>query len=311
MALTAMPILPRFGAEVSGVDITKPLDEATQREILHVQDQWGVTIWRDTGLDDESHIAFSRIFGHLELAPMASGRPTRHKHQEIFDASNLDHEGKIISNDMIRLHKKGDRLWHTDSSFMPMRSAYSLLLCHEAPPVDGETWFADTRSAYDDLPQAMKDNIETLTAEHSIWWSRKMAGYPFTEEEIESRPSARHPLVHVHAGSGRKALYVAAHAKDIVGMPKDEGRALLKELIEFATQPQYVFKVRYQPGDMVIWDNLCSMHRGGDFDELNHRRDMRRTTVREGAPPEQPDDPFGELFQASGRTAYTTAPAGV
>ena len=307
MPLTAKPILPRFGAEISGIDITQPLDEATRREVIAAQDQWGVTVWRNTGLDDESHIAFSRIFGHLELAPAPAGRPTRHKHQEIFDASNLDHAGQIITNDLVRLHKKGDRLWHTDSSFMPMRSAYSLLLCHEAPPVDGETWFADTRSAYDDLPQAMKDRLDGLVAEHSIWWSRKMAGYPFTEEEIDAKPSARHPLVHVHAGSARKALYIAAHARDIVGMPREEGRALLKELTEFATQPQYVFKVRYQAGDMVIWDNLCSMHRGGDFDELAHRRDMRRTTVREGAPPEQADDPFGDMFKASGPSAYSQA----
>ena len=170
MPLTVKPILPRFGAEISGVDITKPLDEATQGEILAAQHKWGITVWRDTGLNDETHVDFSRIFGHLELAPRAPGRPTRHERQELFDASNLDHEGKIITNEMVRLHKKGDRLWHTDSSFMPMRSAYSLLLCHEAPPVDGETWFADTRSAYDDLPQAMKDRLEGLVAEHSIWW---------------------------------------------------------------------------------------------------------------------------------------------
>jgi len=305
MTLNVKPILPRFGAEISGLDITQPLDEAAQREVIAAQDQWGVTVWRDTGLTDESHIAFSRIFGHLELAPRAPGRPARFGHQELFDAGNLDAEGNIITNEMVRLHKKGDRLWHTDSSFMPMRSAYSLLLCHEAPPVDGETWFADTRTAYEDLPQAMKDRIENLEAEHSIWWSRKQAGYPFTEEEVEARPSARHPLVHVHAGSGRKTMYIAAHAKDIVGMPKDEGRALLKELSDFATQPKYVFKVRYEPGDMVIWDNLCSMHRGGEFDEVNHRRDMRRTTVREGVPPAEADDPFGDMFKASGATAYT------
>ena len=305
MTLNVKPILPRFGAEVSGVDITQPLDEATQREILAIQDQWGVTVWRDTGLTDETHVAFSRIFGHLELAPRPAGRPARYQHQELFDAGNLDAEGKIITNEMIRLHKKGDRLWHTDSSFMPMRSAYSLLLCHEAPPVDGETWFADTRTAYEDLPQATKDRIENLEADHSIWWSRKQAGYPFTEEEVEARPSARHPLVHIHAGSGRKTMYIAAHAKDIVGMPKDEGRALLRELIEFATQPKYIFRVRYEPGDMVIWDNLCSMHRGGEFDEVNHRRDMRRTTVREGVPPEAADDPFGEMFKAAGVSAFS------
>jgi len=203
----------------------------------------------------------------------------------------------------VRLHKRGDRLWHTDSSFMELRSAQSLLLCHEAPPEGGETWFADTRTAYEDLPRAMQDRLEGLQARHSLWWSRSRAGFPLTEEEIDARPHAIHPLVHVHRGSGRKALYIAAHARDIVGMPREEGRALLRELIEFTTQPQYVFNVAYRPGDMVIWDNLCSMHRGGDFDELKHRRDMRRTTVREAAAPVSPDDPFTELFTASGALA--------
>jgi len=178
-------------------------------------------------------------------------------------------------------------------------------LCNEAPPVGGQTWFADTPTAYDDLPQAMKERLEGLKARHSLWWSRKTAGYPLTEEEIDARPHAVHPLVHVHQGSGRKALYVAAHARDIIGMPPEEGRALLRELIEFATQPKYTFNVTYKPGDMAIWDNLCSMHRGGEYDEANHRRDMRRTTIREGAAPEIPDDPFTDLFKASGATAFT------
>jgi len=305
MVLNVKPILPNFGAEISGVDITGPLDPVVRSEILAAQNTFGVTVWRNTGLDDAAHIAFSRIFGHLELAPRPPGRPPRFEHAELFDAGNLNVEGKINTDEMVRLHKKGDRLWHTDSSFMQMRSAYSLLLCHEAPPVGGETWFADTRSAYDDLPQAMKDRIEGLSAEHSIWWSRKVAGYPFTEEDVDAKPSARHPLVHVHAGSGRKALYIAAHARDIVGLPREEGRALLAELTAFATQPKYVFSVRYEPGDMVIWDNLCSMHRGGDYDELTYRRDMRRTTVREGAPPQGSDDPFSDMFKASGATAFT------
>ena len=281
MALSIRPITPSFGAEISGVDITRPLDEATRREVLEAQDRWGVTVWRGTGLTDETHVAFSRIFGELELAPRAPGRKTRFELPELFDASNLDAEGRIVTDELVRLHKKGDRLWHTDTSFMPTRSSHSLLLCHEAPPVAGETWFADTRSAYEDLPQSMKDRLEGLIAEHSIWWSRKVAGYPFTDEDVDARPSARHPLVHQHPGSGRMALYVASHARDITGMPREEGRALLKELIEFATQPQYVFNIAYKPGDMAIWDNFCTMHRGGDFDEVNHRRDMRRTTVRE------------------------------
>lgn len=307
MSLTIKPILPKFGAELSGVDIAQPLDDATRKQIIDAQNQFGVTVWRQTGLTDETHIAFSRIFGHIELAPRIKGRPYRHAHRELFDASNLDAEGRIVQDEMIRLHKRGDRLWHTDSSFMPMRSAQSLLLCHEAPPVGGETWFADTRSAYDDLPQAMKDRIENLEVIHSIWWSRKAAGYPLSEEDVDARSSARHPLVHVHKGSGRKALYVAAHSRDIVGLSREEGRALLRELIEFATQPQYVFKIAYRPGDMVIWDNLCTMHRGGEFDDLKYRRDMRRTTIREGEPPNAPDDPFSDLFKVSGPSAFSNS----
>ena len=310
MGMQAKPILPKFGAEVSGIDITRPLDEVAGREIIELQHRWGVTVWRATGLTDETHIAFSRNFGHLESAPRPSGRTGRFHHPELFDASNIDAEGKIIDNELIRLNKRGDRLWHTDSSFMEVRSAYSLLLCHEAPPEGGPTWFADTRTAYDDLPRTMQDRLDGLVAEHSYWWSRMKAGYPFTEEEVDAKPAARHPLVHVHAGSGCKALFVGAHARDIVGMSREEGRALLKELIDWCTQPQYVCSVHYRPGDMVIWDNLCSMHRGGDFDDRAHRRDMRRITVREGAPPLTPDDPFGEMFRAAGHIAWNTpAPA--
>ncbi len=300
MPLTIKPILPRFGAEISGVDLTAPIPPDVRDEIIAAQDKYGVTVYRNTGLDDEGHIAFSRIFGHLETAPRIKDRRPRHAHPELFDAGNLDAEGNIIQDELIRLHKKGDRLWHTDSSFIALRSAYSLLLAHEVPPEGGETWFADTRSAYEELPQAMKDRIGNLTAEHSLWWSRKMAGFPLSEEEISTRPSARHPLVHVHSGSGRKALYVAAHARSIPELPTEEGRALLAELIAFATQPRFVFSVKYGVGDLVVWDNLCSMHRGGNFDELAYRRDMRRTTVREGAAPLVKDDPFGELFRASG-----------
>jgi alpha-ketoglutarate-dependent 2,4-dichlorophenoxyacetate dioxygenase len=298
MALTVKPILPRFGAEISGVDITKPLDAATQAEIINAQNKWGVTVYRNTGLNNESHIEFSRMFGYLERVPERTGALARHKYRELFDAGNLDSTGAINRDPAAILYRKGDRLWHTDSSFMPLRSAYSLLLAYEVPTKGGETWFADTRSAYDDLPQSTKDRIENLVGEHSLWWSRKQAGAPISEEEIDSRMKARHPVVHVHAGSGRKTMYVAAHMRDIVGMDREEGRKLISELIAHATQPQYIFSVKWNVGDMVIWDNLCSMHRGGEFDSANERRDMRRTTVREAPAPAQPDDPFAELFSS-------------
>ena len=309
MALQVRPILPRFGAEVSGVDITRPLDGESRRAIVDTMDRWGVCVYRDTGLDDAGHIAFSRIFGHLELAPASKAFAPRMKHRELFDASNLDAAGEIVTDPNVMLHKKGDRLWHTDSSFMAMRTSYSLLLAHEVPPEGGETWFADTRSAYDDLPQATKDRIDGLEVEHSLWHSRRLAGFPLTEEDVDARPKVRQPLVLPQPSTGRKALYVAAHACDVVGLPRDEGRALLAELIAFATQPQYVFSVSWNVGDLVIWDNLASMHRGGDYDVTRYRRDMRRTTVREGSPPDVADDPFTDYFRASlGNASISTAP---
>ncbi len=307
MDLTVTPILPRFGAEVSGVDISQPLDGDTRRRIRAIQDEWGVTVWRNTGLNDASHVAFSRIFGHVEFAPRHPGKVSRMSEPELFDASNLDAEGNIVSNESIRLGAKGNRLWHSDSSFMAVRSAQALLLCHEAPPHGGPTWFADSRSAYDDLPQAMKDRLEGLEATHSYFWSRRRAGYPYTEAEIDAKPGAVHPLVHVHHGSGRKALFVGAHARDVVGMEREEGRALIDELIEWCTQPQYVFPVHYAPGDMTIWDNLCSLHRGGEYDDTLYRRDMRRTTVRDPAAPEAALDHFTRMFAAAGDTPFSPA----
>jgi alpha-ketoglutarate-dependent 2,4-dichlorophenoxyacetate dioxygenase len=300
MTITATPITPRFGAELTGIDFSQPLSEATVAEIRAAMDVWGVCVIRNTGFDNVGHVEFSRHLGHLEKAPAVKNRPRRHPHTpEIFDASNLTPEGEILVDENMVLHKKGDRLWHTDSSFMAMRSAYSLLLCYEAPKEGGLTYFADMRSAYEDLPADIRDKIGTLTAEHSLWYSRLLAGFPVTEEEIDARPKALQPMIMPQKATGRTAIYIGSHAMDVVGMPKEEGRALIKYLIEFATQPQYTFGVSYEPGDLVIWDNLATMHRGGDFDIYNERRDMRRTTVREGDAPEQADDPFTAYFASS------------
>lgn len=299
MPLQVEPILPRFGAECSGLDLTRPLSEGEVKEVIQAMDTWGVTVWRSTGMTDDQHVAFSRNFGYLERAPRREGMRFRLPHRELFDASNLNLEGEITQDAAAIQYRKGDRLWHTDSAFMERRTSYSLLLAHEVPPEGGETWFADTRSAYEDLPEDMKVFLEGKVGINSLWWSRKMAGADIADEEIEDRPTARHPLVHVHKGSGRKSLFIAAHTMDIEGLPKEEGRKLIRELIEHCTQPQYIFSVDWHVGDMVIWDNLCSMHKGGDYDYARYKRDMRRTTVREGTEPYQAetgDDPFSELF---------------
>src|SRR3990170_3828579 len=167
--------------------------------------------------------------GCLERSPGSEAVPLRLAHRELFDASNLNVDGDITQDVAAIQYRKGDRLWHTDSAFMEKRTSYSLLLAHSVPPEGGDTSFADTRSAYEDLPQDMKDFLEGKVGVNSLWWSRRMAGADISDEEIDERHKARHPLVHVHKGSGRKALFIAAHTMDIEGMPKEEGRALIRE----------------------------------------------------------------------------------
>ena len=306
MSLKIKPLSERFGAEISGVDISKPLDEAVQDEIRKAQDQWGITVWRNTGLDDASHVAFSRIFGLVELAPRHKGKPSRFSEPELFDASNVDAEGNIIDNELRRLINAGNRLWHADSSYMDVRSAQALLLCHSSPPVSAPTHFADCRSAYDDLPQSMKDKIEGLSARHCYFYSRMKAGYPTTEEELDAMPHATHPLVHLQPATGRKGLFLGNHARDIVGMERDEGRALIDELNAFITRDSNTIAVEYEAGDMSIWDNLTALHRAGEFDDTAYARDMRRTTIREPGF-EAAEDHFTTMFNNSKRAAESTA----
>jgi len=292
MAITATPLSPRFGAEISGVDISTPLDSETIQALIAEQDKWGVTVYRDTGLDDESQIRFAKYFGHLESLPPRDGRPRIY----LFNAGNLGPDGEINWAESAIRYRQGDALWHTDSSFMDLRTSYSMLRAVEVPASGGPTLFADTRSAYDDLPQDVKDRIEDLECEHSLWWSRKQAGADITREQIEERHRPIHKLVHVHEGSGRKTIYTGAHCYRVVGWSWEESRELIDYLNAFATQEKYQIKVDYAVGDMVIWDNLAVFHRGGGFD-WSERRDMRRATVREAPAPQQEDDPFGELFK--------------
>jgi len=289
MPLTCQPLRAKFLAEVSGAPLSGPPDAAAMHEIVDAMDRYGVCVFRATGLSDEAHIRFSRLLGELELAPKAlAGKVPRFAQPELFDAGNLDAQGNILVDERRRLYNKGNALWHTDSSFNPHRAAYSLLLAHEVPPLGGDTEFADMRAAHDALPLAMKSKLEDLVAEHWLWHSRMLAGYPEpSETERRAKPPSRHRLVQIHPGSKRKTLYLAAHASHIVGWPVDEGRRLIQELIAFATQPQFCGAVSWtQPGDLVIWDNRCTMHRATAFDDTRYRRDMRRTTVYERLLPE-------------------------
>jgi len=197
--------------------------------------------------------------------------------------SNLDENGAVLSqHDRRRMFALGNQLWHTDASFKRIPAKYSLLHAHSVMPEGGETQFVDTRAAYDALPPKMQERIETLIAEHSIFSSRAKLGFTdFSEEERRALPPVRRSLVRAHPGSGRKALYIGSHASHIVGWPVPDGRMLISELMEHATQPQFVYTHTWAVGDLIIWDNRCTLHRGRPYDEGNHRRDMRRATIQD------------------------------
>ena len=286
------PLDPQFVATITAVDLSRPIDDDIQRAIERAMDAYAVCVLPGQHLDDEQQIAFSRFYGPLELSPGigrtlgAAAANARIRHREIFDISNLDQDGGLLGDNNARsAFMQGNQLWHTDSSFRQESATWSMLHAKVIPAAGGDTEFADTRAAYDALPDAMKSRIEGLVAEHSLWHSRaKLGGYVPTEEERKSYPSARHKLVRRHPGSGRYALYIASHASHIVGMPLEEGQVLLGELMEFATQPQFVYRHKWHVGDLVIWDNRCTVHRATPFEAADHVRELRRTTIIDTTP---------------------------
>lgn len=289
MPLTIHPRAGGFSAELAGIDLRAAQRREGVNDILAALRRYPVCVVRhDAPLSDEQHIAVSRLLGPVEAEPVLTVSPggaNRIPHHEIIDQSNLDETGGIYADEDRRLaFKRANRLWHTDMSFHAIRATYSLLSAHALPDGGGPpTEFADMRAAYEALPGETKDRIEGLVAEHSYWHSRVAGGGPeATPEELASRPPARHALVHER--HGRKALYLASHASHVVGPPVGEGRALLDELMAFATQPRFVHAHQWRVGDIVIWDNLATMHRARPFDDRNQIRDVRRTTCREAEP---------------------------
>jgi alpha-ketoglutarate-dependent 2,4-dichlorophenoxyacetate dioxygenase len=277
---------PVFVAEATGVDLRHPLDRDEFLEITAALDRHAVLVFRDQMLDDEQQIAFSRLFGPLET-PIGTIRKDRQLRlrKEMADISNLDENNAIrASSDRWRMMLLANELWHTDSSFKRVPAKLSLLSAHEVPPQGGETEFADLRAAYDALDDAMKQRVDPLVAEHSIFHSRSLVGYTeFSDEERAALPPVAQALVRIHPGSGRKTLYLASHASHIVGWPVEQGRALLDELTAFATQPRFVYRHHWRAGDLVVWDNRCTLHRARPYNDTLHRRDMRRTTVEDTA----------------------------
>jgi len=282
MALTFTPLHPLFAAEVSAVSVRDTFDGQTLAEIRGGMDRYAVLVFRNQHLTDEEEMAFAqRLDGelHAKTGAAALGR-TRLGTEAIADISNVSDQGEILEQDnRKRLYGLGNRLWHTDASFQDPAGRYSMLHARLLPPVGADTLFADQRAAYDALDAEMKAKLEGLTCHHSIAHSRQTLGFEFSAEELEKLKGAYHPLVRTLERAGRKTLYLASHAGRIMEMSLPEGRLLLWELMQHAVQPQFVYAHKWQDGDLVIWDNRCTLHRATPFDDTKYRRELRRVTT--------------------------------
>ncbi len=280
---------PGFAAEADFHDLSKPMAEAVFAQIQAAIDAYPVLVFRDQHLTDAQLRDFAARFGALEIGRSAA-RPGRRRLAipQIGDISNLDVDNQVRAlDDRRRLDSLGNRLWHTDASYMPVPVVLGLLHAVALPPPspfgNGETEFADMRAAYNALSQPTKDAIDPLIAEHDVFWSRGQIGFTeFPQGEREQYPPSPQRLVRRHPVTGRKSLYLSAHASHITGRPVADGRLLLFDLNTHATQRQFVYSHTWRVGDLLIWDNRWTMHRGRPHDE-SQPRDLRRATTLDSA----------------------------
>ena len=278
LAITIRKLTPVFGAEITGVDLTR-LDDATFEHIEDAFETDSVLVFPNQNLDDDAQIAFSRRFGDLEKTQGHIANNFQVKH--VSEITNLDPDGKLMAPDDPRvLYRLGQRNWHSDSSFKRVPAKASLLHARKLPPDGGDTQFASLRAAYDALPEARKRELEDKVAIHHYAYSRRNGGYALTNEAEDKRfPPVPQAMIRANPVNGRKALYVGSHASHIRGMPEDEGRALLKELLDFATQDQFTYLHHWKVGDLVMYDNRAALHRARPYKITEHPRILHRTTV--------------------------------
>jgi alpha-ketoglutarate-dependent 2,4-dichlorophenoxyacetate dioxygenase len=282
MPVITKQIGPCFAAEVEGVDMRKPLSPEEVAAIHAGMDTYAVLVFHDQQIDDAEQLAFSRSLGEIEHSIGASLRaPDEYRLPTTFaDVSNLDKNNQPLArDDRRRLFAIGNRLWHSDSSFKVIPAKYSLLHARRIPSTGGNTEFADMRAAYDALDDETRAQVEDLVCEHSQIFSRQQIGFfDLTDEERARFKPVRQCLVRTHPVTGRKSLYLASHAGAIVGWPVPEARCFLRDLIEHATQREFVYSHTWRVGDLVMWDNRQVMHRGRPF-PAHEPRDVRRTTL--------------------------------
>ena len=283
MNLQFKPLHKVFAAEASGIDITKPLQESDVRAINTGMNQHAVLVFRGQVLTAQQQLDFSKSFGPLDIGlKRVFKRPERLEDERLIDISNVDAHGNVAKRDSPKnLSNFANQLWHSDSSFMNPRAAYSMLHCLVKPSWGGNTEFADLRNAHDTLDERTLSEIKDLEAEHFALHTRILLGDDaYTDDQKKEISPAVWPLVNTHPGSGRKVLFTGVHARQIIGWPTAESRMYLQDLLEHATQRENIYVHQWEVGDLVIWDNRSTLHRGRRYD-IAERRELRRTTIND------------------------------
>ena len=274
MQPTVTPTNATVGAVLTDVDLAN-LDDATGRVVENAFHDFGALIFPNQHLTEEAQIAFAKRFGDLELL-------TPDDTMKAVSISNQKENGSVYDPEDFRYKTlRGNEGWHTDSSYMPLAAKVSILSAQVVPEEGGETEVADMRAAYDELSDSMKDRVSGLEAYHSLYQSQAKIGYNIETGagygyHIKGAPLR--PLVKTHPITGRKSLFIGRHAYEIPGMEQEEGQKLLDELVTFACQPPRIYTHRWQPGDVLMWDNRCVLHRARPYD-FSEIRVLRHTRV--------------------------------
>ena len=269
---TLQPLSDLMGAEVIGLDLRQPFDPDIKAAVHKAFLDYQLLVFRDQNLTKDEQVAFTKQFGTLERHAVRNRGTSDHPLVHI--VSNLDESGKPMGK--VRSDK-----WHTDKSFRPEPSMATILHAQSLPPDGGDTVFVNMYAAYDGLNQGTKDKIRRLNVVHSWATSREHEGRPVTAEEKRDAPDNVHPLARIHPETGRTAIFIGMHASHIDGWSFEEGRAFVVELEESVTREPYLFRHKWQAGDLLMWDNRCLLHRAeANFDARKFPRILHRTCLR-------------------------------
>jgi alpha-ketoglutarate-dependent 2,4-dichlorophenoxyacetate dioxygenase len=277
MTVAVKRLTGHFAAEVSGVDLRKPVSDADFQVIQNAFDEHSILVFRDQDITDAQQVAFSERFGALETTvnsnPGGAGTV-------VTILSNLDDSGAVIPpEDRRMVFNTGNQMWHTDSSFKEVPATASLLSGRQVPPEGGETEFASMRAAYDALPEARKEALEGLVCVHDFAYSRALIDPNLLRERDKKEvPPVKQAMIRSNPATGRKNLFVGAHASYVLNMELEEGRALIRDLNRHVTRDEFVYRHQWRQHDLVMWDNRCALHRGRPWDP-SYPRVMHRTTV--------------------------------